>query len=427
MRRARKAAKGRERGVALMMVVLAIAILSVVAAELAYNSRVDLQLAANQRDEVRAYFLARSGIGISRLLLRFQRQLDQIQIPGNLGSLLGGALPAGQVQPTSLSIQLWRMAKVDCYLMQALVPQDEPRGGIGPRSAEFDFDRQNPEIAERQKQRSFGQFEGCFDVKISDEEERINLNKLDAPALTSQVLLAQTLQTFGDKKYEFLFEREDSNRVRVSPTDVIIALRDWVDEDEVQSSLNLSGQGEPFVKGFSDEAGHYDRYEPRYRPKNARFDTLDELYLVHGVNEQFMAAFKDRLTVYPDINSRLNVNTDDPILLELAIRSVADPARPDVRLSDPVFMDMCIKKIRTAKMFSVFGMSVTDFTNVVASCGIAVNSSILNNPVNQRYVGDKSSTYRLTAVGQAGDVQKTITAVVRLNDALGTLVYWREE
>ena len=26
--------------------------------------------------------------------------------------------------------------------------------------------------------------------------------------------------------------------------------------------------------------------------------------MVHGVNDRFMAAFRDRLTVYPDINSQ---------------------------------------------------------------------------------------------------------------------------
>jgi len=76
MKRRRTRAKVSERGIALMLVVISIAILTVVATEFAYNSRVDLQLASNQRDEVRAYYLARSGIGLSRLLLKFQKQID---------------------------------------------------------------------------------------------------------------------------------------------------------------------------------------------------------------------------------------------------------------------------------------------------------------------------------------------------------------
>ncbi len=50
-------------------------------------------------------------------------------------------------------------------------------------------------------------------------------------------------------------------------------------------------------------AGNYDRFDPRYEAKNARFDSVDELYRVHGVTDMFMAAFRDRLTVYPDVNS----------------------------------------------------------------------------------------------------------------------------
>lgn len=432
-RRPRQRPRVGERGVALIMVVVAIAILTVVGTEFAYNSRVDLQMAANHRDEIRAYFLARSGIGLSRLLLRFQKQVDQIQLPnlsGLLGQLSGAPAPAGGAgqQPETLSIQLWKMAKVDCYMLQGLVAsEEEPSGGIGPRSGDLEFDRENPEEGQRQALRKFGGFEGCFDVQIGDEEEKINLNRLDAPALSSQALLMQLVSVLGDKQYEFLFEREDSHRVKLTPTDLIISLRDWVDEDEVQSALNLSGQGEPFAKGFSDENGPYTRYDPRYEAKNARFDSLDEIYRVHGVNDLIMAALRDRLTVYPDINSRLNVNTDDWILLSLAVRSVADPARPDPRLDNPVFMDSIIQKIRAARMFAILGMSVKDFTNVVASAGVAVNSSILSNPLNQRYVGDKTTTFNLKAVGEAGAVRKTITAVVRTDDGLGTLVHWREE
>ena len=86
---ARRDARGnrRQRGVALLIAVVAITILTVVATEFAYNTRVDLQLAANQRDEVQAMYMARSGVALSRLLLRFQKQVDQTPIP-NIGGML---------------------------------------------------------------------------------------------------------------------------------------------------------------------------------------------------------------------------------------------------------------------------------------------------------------------------------------------------
>lgn len=438
-RRAQISAK-RERGIAMLLVLVGIAVLTLVANEVRYNSVVELRLATNQRDELRAHYLAKSGIGLSRLVLRFQKQLDQIQIPnlsGMLAQITGGA-GAGAGAPGAggggMSIQLWRMAKIDCQMLAQMVPEFDEKGkpisdsAFGKSSSKkFDFDDENPELAAAQHDRKFGSFTGCFESKISDEEERINLAKLDAPQMTAMGLLMQLVATLGDKKFEFIFDKEDSNRIKLTPNEVITNMRDWVDEDETGTTLNFSGSGDPFQKGFSDENSGYSKYDPQYRAKNARFDSLDELYMIHGVNDRFMAAFKDKLTVYPDVNSKLNINTDDPILLEVAIRSITDPLRPDPRLQDPVFMDTLIKKIRAARVFALFGMSVNDFINIVAASGVPVNGSVQNNIAGNRIIGDKSQTYRISVTGTAGDVTRTITAVVRLDDTLGRLVYWREE
>ncbi|MDP2272417.1 MAG: type II secretion system protein GspK [Archangium sp.] len=468
-------ARKSERGIAMLLVLVGIAVLALVANEVRYNSIVELRLATNQRDELRAHYMAKSGIAMSRLMLRFQKQLDAIQIP-NLGGMLagimggggaGGANPlaallggAGGANPLaalggaggagalagllggaggaggagagggSMSIQLWKMAKIDCHMLAQMVPEYDEKDAVIKKSGiskKFDFDDENPELGKAQATRRFGAFTGCFDTVITDEEERINLNKLDAPQGTSMPLLLMLISTLGDKKYEFLFEKEDSNRVKLTPVEVITNFRDWVDEDETGSTLNLSGSGDPFLKGFSDENGGYVKYDPAYRAKNARFDSLDELFMVHGVNDRFMAAFKEKLTVYPNVNSRLNINTDDPVLLEVAIRSVADPLRPDPRMADPIFMDTLIKKIRAARVFALFGMSVNDFVMIVAAAGIPINASIQSNVQGNRFIGDKSTTYRVRVTGSAGDVTRTITAVVRLDDTLGRLVYWREE
>ncbi len=450
-RRVRKQSSG-ERGVAMLLVLVGIAVLALVANEVRYNSVIELRLATNQRDDLRAHYLAKSGISMSRLMLKFQKQVDSIQIPnisgllsqflggaaggaaggagagaaGGLAGMLGGGAPGGG----TATIQLWRMAKIDCHMLEQMVPVIDEKGQPikgSSKNKKFDFDDEMPELAQAQTQRKFGSFTGCFDSQISDEEERINLAKLDAPGATAAVLLGQLVGTLGDKKYEFLFEKEDSNRVKVTPVEIIQALRDWIDEDESGTTLNFSGTGDPFLKGFSDENGGYSRYTPAYRAKNARFDSLDELFMVHGINDRFMAAFKDKLTVYPDVNSRLNINTDDPLLLEVAIRSVADPLRPDPRLADPIFMDTLIKKIRAARIFALFGMSAADFVNIVAAAGIPVNAAIQNNVQGNRFISDKSLTYRVRVTGSAGDVTRTITAVVRLDDGLGRLVYWREE
>jgi general secretion pathway protein K len=431
-----------ERGVALIITVISITLLTVVATEFAYNTRVDLQLAANQRDELRAYYMARSGVGLGRLLLRFQKQVDNIQIPnlaGALAGLAGGAAP-GAAGGGSMNIQLWKLARVDCHMLKGMVQSDT--GGKDGKEEEpakdpkfeisDDEDREPADFSAAPIKRSFGGFEGCFLATISDEEEKLNVHRLSGLATEALPTVARMLDMFGDKRFEFIFNREDANRVRVAPPEVVIALRDWVDEDEVESVIRLTDPVNPIAAGFSDEGRHYDRFDPRYEPKNARFDSLDELYRVHGVTDQFMAAFRDRLTVYPDVNRRPNINTDDPLMMYMAILSVADPARPDPRLQDPVFIQELITRIRTARMFSFMGMSVGDFVGVVRSVGVPVNPQVdttvnPNAATNNRFVGDKSQTFTIKSVGEAGSVQKTITTVVKLDDQLGKLLYWREE
>ena len=65
------------------MVVVSIAILAAVAAEFAYRSRVDLEMAVNQRDALRAEYLAKSSMGLARMLLMFQKQLDRTTAAGS--------------------------------------------------------------------------------------------------------------------------------------------------------------------------------------------------------------------------------------------------------------------------------------------------------------------------------------------------------
>jgi general secretion pathway protein K len=406
------------------MVVVSIAILTAVAAEFAYDSRVDLELAVHQRDALRAEYLAKSSVGMARLLLMFQKQLDRspINIPGLPG---GGA--SGGASP--FNFQIWRLAHVDCHMLQALLPQERD---LRPK-----FRGPAPREVDAQGRMQYGGFAGCFDARIEDEQEKLNVNALAGLQTgTAQGAVQRLYNLINDKRFEFVFDREDANRVRAMPTDVILALKDWADDDDTLSALSVNNLGVVTLQnGFSDEAGLYSRYAPRYRPKNAPFDSLGELFLVNGVGDRFMSAFGDRLTVYPDPNAPLNVNSDDPLILALAIRSIADPSKPDPRLADPVFLDGIIQKVRAARVLTPMGMTVQDFVTIVQQVGVAVNPLVLQRQgatgTANTFLGDKSDTFRVVATGQAGDVEQKVTTVVRLRDpqqdGLGRILYWRND
>src|SRR5512136_2262685 len=105
-----------QRGAALLLVLTTVAILTAVAVDLAYQNRVSLQIAANSRDELRALYLAKSAVSLSRLVLHFQQQLDQAsgglgaalaQVPGASALLGGGAGAApGQAGAAAQAPQL---------------------------------------------------------------------------------------------------------------------------------------------------------------------------------------------------------------------------------------------------------------------------------------------------------------------------------
>ena len=82
-------------------------------------------------------------------------------------------------------------------------------------------------------------------------------------------------------------------------------------------------------------------------------------------------------------------------------------------------------------MFSFFGMSAQEFVSILAANGIRLRPEIdprLGGNAAQ-FFGSASDTFRIVATGMAGDIERKVTAVVRLRDpqqdGLGRVLYWR--
>src|SRR5262249_38407243 len=97
-----RSARIQHRGVALVLVLTTVAILTAIGVDFSYSSRVSLKLAENLRDEPRAYYVARWAVTLSRRLLHFQKQVDQPggQLSSGLASLIGGAPTPAQSTAT---------------------------------------------------------------------------------------------------------------------------------------------------------------------------------------------------------------------------------------------------------------------------------------------------------------------------------------
>jgi general secretion pathway protein K len=402
-----------ERGAALLTAMVAVAVLTAVATDLAYSSRVSLQIAANARDELRANWRARSGVTFSRLVLSLQKQLDDSMPPG-----------AGIPMPR---IQIWRLIPVGSTLADGLFPPAGPSAGPSTEGG-----------AEARP--------ASFEATIEDEGRKVNA-QLEGYVQTGDRKLWQRVQSLYqlicDARWDPLFDREDARGVRSTREDILVRLRDWVDENSVTSSLVVGGGSSttcgmvpglpPFEDAFGDENQPYDRGEDRYRAKNARMDSLDELYLVAGVGDAFMAAFGDSLTVYPNLNDKQNVNDLDRARLVQFARTVAEnPLNPV--LLDPAFGQKLQKAIFEKTMGGIFSITASDLGTAIELAGVRVNRTLLADGPNSPFT-DTSLTYRIRAKGTAGSVRTTIDAVVRIvpmqpgqtAPAQPLLIHWRED
>jgi general secretion pathway protein K len=433
--------RASERGAALLLAVVAVAILTVLAVDLAYETQVRLRIAANARDDLRAQALAQSAVTMSRLVLAFQNQLDQtISTIASAQATAGGT---GGTAPTAAlpRPQLWSLVRVGAGLTQALFGDAGPEAKAAPPAEG---------AAPAPTTVRYGDFEGGFEARIEDEGQKINaqLDSLGSGGLSAQV--GVLLRMVCDTKWDPLFDRIDADGQRYSRTDLVNHLHDWVTPETTSSSLTASfpggncsfvlPAGNPFEKSFSDKNYAYDRGPDRYKSKNQRMDSLDELYMVAGVTDAFMAAFGDQLTVYLPKDAAINVNVEG---VEGEMRVAWAMAAPTsyATLKDPAFPPRLHKALVVARMGGFFTMTPVQFAQILQDLKVTVSPQYLTQSASSPFT-DRSVVYRVRAVGVAGDVTHETEAVVsfapnlagnaslpagaaQLN--LGQLVRWREE
>jgi len=453
-------ARSSESGAALLVAIVAIAILTAMAVDLAYETQVRLRTAANARDELKAAAQAHSAVTFSRLVLSFQSQIDQAM---SAGSQVLAAASAGQgaAAPALPHPQIWNLIQVNSALPQALF------GGSGAEAAAPTSPSAPPAApaagapappAAGASPPSAGSLalgpEGGFQARIEDEGQKIN-TQLDALGTTGLLgpQVEELLRLFCDAKWDPLFDRTDADGQRYSRTDLIVNLKDWVDEDSTTSVLTASFPGgncafvvppNPFENGFADENFPYDRGPDPYKAKNARMDSLEELHLVAGVTDAFMAAFQDQLTVYLPNAAALNVNSDDPRQQLLLASLMTDPSS-QASLLDPKFQDAFHQALLAARMGGFVAITPAQFQQVLVVLGVKVRTD-LNLASPKSPFTDHSLVFQIHALGVAGEVTHLTEAVVSFDPNLavstdattggaaaasqalfGRLIHWSEE
>lgn len=322
--------KKKPRGIALLMVLVTIAVLSVVVVEFLYESRVNMALASNQREKLKSYYLAKSSFNLSQLLISFQfaLQSESKQTDDQLGKLIGRAMRRS-------NFQMYQY--VDLLLGPFNSGQIEsPIGGINLNESGV---------------QGFGGFVGEMESKVHPEEGRININDF-ATESVKETALQQLCALILDPQYDPIFELKDDNDELMDRAALVGRIVDFLDFDQEGTAISDTCT----IQGRSgDETRPYD--SRLIRPRNRKFTHIDELHQVAGMNDAFMDTFKEQFTVYPV--GKPNINVAQGIMFysilcrNVSIKGVKGAASIDACRLDPeianqvLWLAMALEGIKT--------------------------------------------------------------------------------
>lgn len=406
--------RGR-RGVALIMVLFTVTILTVVAVEFQYESRVYLQTTANFRDRLRAQYLGRSAVQMTRLVLYLQKTVDQM-----IKQFFKNNPP---------NIQLWQLIPIDSDLMRAVVggffeaqeqqakqeaaKQEAAQQGHGDsqgKSSDKLHDATKTVASAGAGQgEGFGEFDGHFHADIIDEESKINVNVRSSNAKEVATFKAQLERLFAPTTYDPLFENPDSHGQYHDRQEIIYAILDWIDPDNQRSGFD-SG----------DESSRYDYLEDKYASKNHFFDSLDEMQLVSGIDDRFWRLFGESFTVYR--TGKINVNTCGPeVMRALLEQYLTQPLPQDAEMQRilDVVMDF---RVQNSGFYNETAFA--NFLTLGPELTLELQNGAAGRQALIQAVTVSSGIFTVKAQGDVNGVMQTIKVVMTKS---GDLLYYRVE
>jgi general secretion pathway protein K len=317
----------RERGVAFIMVLGAIAVLVVMLAEFQDDAGAEFASATAVRDGVQAEYFARSAVNLSRLLIAAEPTMRAAIAPLFMF-----------MKRTPPQLPVWGYA-------------DRILGAFNDQEASQDFAGLGGFDLSLGK--NLGLKGGRFEVVIVDEDSKINVNMGASNEIAHIRLAKQLMSEMAPIQYNPLFEQRDSTGNYNDRLSTCSAIIDWADPDEQLFSCDTTNA--PSSNAVED--GWYQLLAKAYRRKNAPYDSLEELHMVRGVSDDFWSTFVDpdptdpkkrQMTVWGQ--GAVNVNTANPLTLYALVCSGAPTA--DL-CTDPTQMQMFVMGVMMAQGISM--------------------------------------------------------------------------
>lgn len=280
---------GRKKGVAILLVLTYVAVMSATVLSGFMNSQVGFAIAANVRDDLKAYYKARSALNLGRLMLTYQYELEQDEF-------FGQRIKRSNFQLYQIMDLLMTPFKT------GIVSVDVPNAGRTIAS----YNLHDAGVD------AMGDETGDYNIKVYPEAGRINLNKFSSGA--KQKDLYEICMMMASPEYDDLFNASKMRSKNLSRMELLAAIIDWVDSDSEKTFISNDCVLET---SSGDESSLYVDQRKKYKVKNAKLTTLDELYEVAGFGDDLMEAFGETFTVYPV--EKINVNLASAKVLYAAL------------------------------------------------------------------------------------------------------------
>jgi general secretion pathway protein K len=437
--RARRA-RDRQSGVAFLITISSLSLLIALVAQFTYGTTVDAAQAANARDEVRAHYLARSAVSLSRLLIKIQSSFVE-KVMDTARKMLNDQ--AGQDLGISLRVTdyatpllgFFAGSKMETALLSGLIGIDTADAtGLGIPT-------------------------GHMDAEITNEDGKIDINcgGGTVPERPKQLMVFRLLQALmASPRYNWLFEQRNAEGQFVDRVDLARALIDWADADEQAFAVDANAAG--------PEDYRYDQRDDPYLAHNNFYDTVEETNLVRGMDPDYAEAFASNFTVYasdPLQKCRVNlasVKGDCTPLIVGLVRAALfpDPSKPP---TDPSILDdnrlYPLASILCERGQAVGFDSVKTLVGVLSNPAASISRDDPRFQLMQNLTGiaiteaqlsqvayvQGPRVYRVVATGESGKVKKRIIVILDSKgylsnpvtnnpvgeQAAGVVQYWREE
>jgi type II secretory pathway component PulK len=366
----------KNKGVSLLIAIMSIAMMVGFMADMIITSAVNVEIALASKDKIKSEYLAKSGVNLGVFLFNITWAIDLFEIK--------------QKSKTALednSSSYWSM-------LNSVPPIGANTLELLKNSKEKDIFKVGGIMNEKSSQ-IMALFEDQFTIQIKDEQAKINVNDC------SHGLCPETLQQLialfscpGEKK--FLSDKG------LTPKELAYRIKDFISQSHQTSEES----------GYNDKNEPYLKDDLNYKVKQLPFDSLEELKMVDGWDDEVHAVFSPYLTVFPINNisakerSHININTAQPELLTCLIPSA---------LETECYEKFALKihNLKKGKKAETLSGSTEDITKNLLCHKKDPDNPDLQDPSS--WFDKKSWVFNISATGTTGKQSTTFSVMLKRN------------